>query len=394
MRVDRDLKRPTNNEFSTNWSARSSQGLSARVSYVYKNIRNIWGEVDAAARRVHRAVHHHRSRHRQRRRHRRRPDLADLRPPGRRAADRVYTNPEDNKPTSTPWSSRSTAASRASGCCSPPSATPGRSAALPHTASPRRCRPATLAATRIRPVDSAVRQRVRPRDLDLVELQGHRPLLAALGHRRVGLVAHAERPALRPHHQRAVPRRRRPDHPRRADHRQPLPERLDRRLPARQVVHASGRPARSRCSSTCSTCSTPARSRCSASDRRVELTAKSSRCSTRASSASACAGTSSRRRAPARGWTELNSTGGSDRSRLGLAARARHRPLSFAGSRHLSAPSPISESFPSSSFCASVAAPARCPTRLGPHLGVVLAYVLVAVAFSWPLAAPRHPPHR
>lgn len=44
--IDRGLKRPTNNEFSTDVEREIVQALSARVAYVYKNIRNLWGEVD------------------------------------------------------------------------------------------------------------------------------------------------------------------------------------------------------------------------------------------------------------------------------------------------------------------------------------------------------------
>ena len=44
--VDRELKRPVSNEFSTNLEREVVSGLSARVSYVYKNMRNVWGESD------------------------------------------------------------------------------------------------------------------------------------------------------------------------------------------------------------------------------------------------------------------------------------------------------------------------------------------------------------
>jgi hypothetical protein len=44
--VDPDLKRPVSNELSTNLEREVTEGLSARVSYVYKNMRNIWGESD------------------------------------------------------------------------------------------------------------------------------------------------------------------------------------------------------------------------------------------------------------------------------------------------------------------------------------------------------------
>jgi hypothetical protein len=44
--VDRDLIRPTSNEVSVNLERELRDGLSGRASFVYKNMRNIWGEVD------------------------------------------------------------------------------------------------------------------------------------------------------------------------------------------------------------------------------------------------------------------------------------------------------------------------------------------------------------
>ena len=46
MRVDRDLVRPTSNEVSFNLEREIATGLSGRASWVYKNMRNVWGEVD------------------------------------------------------------------------------------------------------------------------------------------------------------------------------------------------------------------------------------------------------------------------------------------------------------------------------------------------------------
>jgi len=46
--VDANITRPTSNEFSTSVEHEIRQGLSGRVSYVYKNIRNEWNEIDAA----------------------------------------------------------------------------------------------------------------------------------------------------------------------------------------------------------------------------------------------------------------------------------------------------------------------------------------------------------
>lgn len=44
--VDRNLKRPTSNEVSVNLEREVVEALSARASYVYKNMRNVWGEYD------------------------------------------------------------------------------------------------------------------------------------------------------------------------------------------------------------------------------------------------------------------------------------------------------------------------------------------------------------
>ncbi len=46
VRIDRNINRPLNNELSTNLERELVTGLSARVSYVYKNMRDIWAESD------------------------------------------------------------------------------------------------------------------------------------------------------------------------------------------------------------------------------------------------------------------------------------------------------------------------------------------------------------
>ena len=46
IRVDRELTRPTSNEVSMNLEREISTGLSGRASWVYKNMRNVWGEID------------------------------------------------------------------------------------------------------------------------------------------------------------------------------------------------------------------------------------------------------------------------------------------------------------------------------------------------------------
>ena len=46
VRVDRDLVRPTTHEVSLNLERELTSGFSGRTSYVYKNMRNVWGEID------------------------------------------------------------------------------------------------------------------------------------------------------------------------------------------------------------------------------------------------------------------------------------------------------------------------------------------------------------
>jgi hypothetical protein len=47
VRIDRGLNRPTASELSVNLERELIPALSGRVSYVYKNVRNLWDEVDA-----------------------------------------------------------------------------------------------------------------------------------------------------------------------------------------------------------------------------------------------------------------------------------------------------------------------------------------------------------
>jgi Carboxypeptidase regulatory-like domain len=46
VRIDRDLIRPKGNEVGANLEREIVQGLSGRLSYVYKNARDVWGELD------------------------------------------------------------------------------------------------------------------------------------------------------------------------------------------------------------------------------------------------------------------------------------------------------------------------------------------------------------
>jgi hypothetical protein len=47
VRIDRDLERPRSSEVSVNVEREIKEALSGRVSYVYKNMRDVWGEIDA-----------------------------------------------------------------------------------------------------------------------------------------------------------------------------------------------------------------------------------------------------------------------------------------------------------------------------------------------------------
>jgi hypothetical protein len=47
VRIDRALERPTAQELSVNLEREIVPALSGRVSWVYKNMRNVWGEIDA-----------------------------------------------------------------------------------------------------------------------------------------------------------------------------------------------------------------------------------------------------------------------------------------------------------------------------------------------------------
>ena len=98
VRVDRDLVRPISHEVSFNLEREMRTGLSGRASYVYKNMRNVWGEIDVlrdAAYTVPFTFNDPGAR--SRRRHRRRSGVH------RRMAlaagtgqDRVFTNTEDD----------------------------------------------------------------------------------------------------------------------------------------------------------------------------------------------------------------------------------------------------------------------------------------------------------
>ena len=164
--------------------ARDRSGLSGRASYVYKNMRNVWGEIDVVARqRLHRAVLVRRSGRRPRRRHRATIRRFNTIGPGRGVGtDRVFTNTDDdadfqnvefavNRRFSDKWMMLTSFGYTWSTMYHVNTA---GNAARPGIAT------TTLSAGR-----SAVR-RQRHRNVDAVELQGDRPLRAALRDRLSG----------------------------------------------------------------------------------------------------------------------------------------------------------------------------------------------------------------
>jgi hypothetical protein len=98
VRIDRDLVRPTSNEVSANVEREIVQGLSGRVSYVFKNIRNVWGEVDAVRAPAYTVPYTIVDPGPDNR-----PNTGDEQTfntfdrPATIGSDRVYTNPENNK---------------------------------------------------------------------------------------------------------------------------------------------------------------------------------------------------------------------------------------------------------------------------------------------------------
>ena len=240
VRIDRDLNRPVTHEISTNVEREIVTGLSARVSYVFKGVRDIWGEDDPIRNGSFTIP----------------ISIVDPGPdnvlntgdeqtintfdrPATIGQDRVYTNPEGydadfntvevalNRRFSGKWMMLTSAGYTWSKMLHVSNLTT----------------PTPTGYTRFYSLPAgrqALRRRVRARDLHHVELQGHRPLRDAVGHRHLGLVARAERPALRPHDRAHLPGRRRARVPRRADHGQPLRHHLDLRPAARQVVHPAG----------------------------------------------------------------------------------------------------------------------------------------------------------
>ncbi len=202
VRIDRNLKRPVSNELSTNLERELTTGLSARVSYVYKNMRNVWAEDDTIRNGSYTVPF----------------TVNDPGPDGvagtgdeqqfqtfDRAAgiglDRVYSNPDGfdgdfntvevalNRRMTGKWMLLTSAGM-----------TWSKMQHVLHLHA-HRLHPRLLVPAR----RQAVRRRVRPRDLDHLELQGDRPLRTALGRWLFRFVARAERPELRPHDQRGVP---------------------------------------------------------------------------------------------------------------------------------------------------------------------------------------------
>ena len=98
VRIDRSLNRPTASELSVNLERELIPALSGRVSYVYKNVRNLWDEVDAVRTPAYTVPFTINDRGADNR-----AGTADDQTfqtfdrPASIGSDRVYTNPENNK---------------------------------------------------------------------------------------------------------------------------------------------------------------------------------------------------------------------------------------------------------------------------------------------------------
>ena len=250
VRVDRDLVRPLSHEVSVNLEREIKSGLSGRASYVYKNMRQVWGEIDAVRASAYTVPFSFTD-----------PGIDRVAGTGDDqvfntvalaggvGTDRVFTNTDDdadfqnvefavNRRFSDRWMMLTSFGYTWSTMYHVNTA---GNAARPrhhdHNVSP----------------DRSVVRRQRPRDLDAVELQGDRPLRAALRDRRVWIVEGAERLQLRAHHEREPAGRGRANRPRRADHGEPRIRRSRFSTCAATSRSSSAASARDRCSSTSST---------------------------------------------------------------------------------------------------------------------------------------------
>jgi hypothetical protein len=100
VRIDRGLQRPTAQELSVNLERQIVPALSGRVSWVYKNMRNVWGEIDAIRTPAYTVpytiIDNGADNVRGTADDRSFPTF-DRPPSSQIGSDRVYTNPENNK---------------------------------------------------------------------------------------------------------------------------------------------------------------------------------------------------------------------------------------------------------------------------------------------------------
>ena len=207
VNVDDNIKRPYSQELSTHLEREITTGLSGRVSYVYKNVRDEWVEIDPTRDGGDDdPVHVRRHRRRRRGRHRRRPDRCSLLDrPASTPQTRLFTNPTDPA-----YNSDFQTVEFAD---QPPlrEQVDGADVVRLHVAEPvprhdhrhRRARRAGAGQDlQLAREPEPVRRRGQG-NLDAVELQGHRPLHDAVGDRLLGFVEGAERPPVGPQHLRA-----------------------------------------------------------------------------------------------------------------------------------------------------------------------------------------------
>ena len=240
--VDPNLTRPSSMEVSTSLEREVRTGLSARASYVYKNIRNEWNEIDAARIGLYNVPF----------------QFNDIGSDGvaGTADDRALTlldRPADGAVQPRVHQSRRPRSLRF----------PDRRSRLEsplrgqvdvadvvwlHLDEPaalddvddqrhqRRGQPARLGHVVHLPSVAADVRRQRLRRHLVLELQDHRPLRDAVCDRVLGIVEGAERLPVGPRHQRDVPGRRRPEHPHGTGDREPRAGRRHHGRPPRQVV--------------------------------------------------------------------------------------------------------------------------------------------------------------
>ena len=307
-----------------------------------------------------------RHRRRRRRRHRRRPDVPTCSIARRRRRRRVFTNPTDPAYNSDFHTVEFAVNRRFAGKWM-------LLTSFGYTwleSVPRSTSPAPARSTRSRTArvyNWRPNQRLfgdeRQGNVDAVELQGDRPLRAAVGDRRLRLVEGAERPPVGPQHRasRSPATARRTSASSRS-HRESRADGQHPRLPRRQERSASAGSARSPAWSTSSTLLNAGTVTNFRTTTGADVSSESSAFSTRASSGSACATTSRqardalrarRHRGRPRAWTaSAENAGRHSRARPFLSTTAHARP---------SATCP-----PSATDATSHASPPRSPAPSGP----------------------------